>query len=129
MNICNSTSWHRINADRNLNVVTRHLWFILNRLNNHFFQNIIDTNLMLREFRCLLDETDWSHFSHKTSPSRLLSDLFWLKLPWQTIQQELGGIKVYDIGCGKGKYGLMLQDLSGNRISFYTGIDVKSQET
>ena len=84
---------------------------------------------MLREFRCLLDETDWSHFSHKTSPSRLLSDLFWLKLPWQAIQQELGKIKVYDIGCGKGKYGLMLQDLSGNRISSYTGIDVKYQDT
>lgn len=58
------------------------------------------------------------------SPSRILSDLFWKRLPWNTIANELGTISVFDTGCGSGNYGAFLQSVSNNHIDSYKGIDV-----
>ena len=111
MNILNSSSFHTLNADKPLSSREQKWWFTLNRINNNCFPNVIDQQLDVTTFQCSISENDWSHLLPKSSPSRIFSDLFWLKLPWQSIQQELGEIHIFDIGCGKGGYSAKLQDL------------------
>jgi SAM-dependent methyltransferase len=71
-----------------------------------------------------LSQVDWEKSNIKASPSRRLSGLFFLKLPWDKIESELGEIHVMDVGCGKGNMAILLQDFSGARIKSYTGLDI-----
>jgi SAM-dependent methyltransferase len=59
------------------------------------------------------------------SPSRALSDLFWMSLPWSRLEREFGTLRVFDIGCGSGAFGSRLRGWSGNRIERYIGMDVR----
>jgi SAM-dependent methyltransferase len=48
-----------------------------------------------------------------------------LSLPWQRISSELNGaVKVLEVGCGTGKYGLLVQDCLGDAFAGYVGLDV-----
>ena len=124
----NSTSVHRLNADERLNKANRLLWFILNWLNNNFFSNAKDPALTTRDFIADISESNWSQTDIKSSPSRKLSDLFWLQLPWGLIRSELGEIKIFDTGCGSGNYGVKLQSYSNNIIASYTGVDISPRD-
>ncbi len=64
------------------------------------------------------------YINYKSSPSRVLSDLFWLKLPWKKIKDELGEVNILDTGCGRGNYGRKLVNYSNNNMSSYFGIDI-----
>lgn len=70
-----------------------------------------------------LDEEDWGNIHVKSSPSRALSDLFWLKLDWEAVKSELGSINVFDTGAGKGGYALKLNGFAKG-ISTYFGVDL-----
>ena len=60
------------------------------------------------------------------SPSRALSNFFWMALPWQQIRLALGGqIHLLDIGCGTGKYFQLLQKWGGHTLDTYHGIDIR----
>lgn len=124
----NSTSVHCLNADDRLNKVNRLLWFILNYLNNNFFSNAKDPALITRDFIADISEANWSQTDIKSSPSRKLSDLFWLQLPWGLIRSELGEINIFDTGCGSGNYGVKLQSYSKNIIASYTGVDISQHD-
>lgn len=117
-----SSSIHKLNADKPLSTTARRLWYFLNYLNNHLppspFAKLPET----KPFRPDL-ERNWNALSPKSSPSRALSDLFWMQLPWARIQAQLGSVHILDVGCGSGRYGLELQKYSGTRIASYTGID------
>jgi hypothetical protein len=54
----------------------------------------------------------------------VLSTLLWESAPWETLRAWLGGIDVFDLGCGKGHYFREMQRVSGGRIRSYTGADV-----
>jgi len=120
----NSTSVHSLNADERLNKANRLLWFILNWVNNKFCSNAKDHALVTRDFIADISEANWSQTDIQSSPSRKLSDLFWLQLPWGLIRSELGEIKIFDTGCGSGNYGVKLQLYSKNTIAHYTGVDI-----
>lgn len=40
------------------------------------------------------------------------------------MQEELGSIRTFDVGCGSGQYGRRLMSWSGDRLATYTGADV-----
>jgi SAM-dependent methyltransferase len=101
------------------------MWLLLNWANNTWLPNhIIDDSLIIRNFSAGISEADWNRLDVKSSPSRKLSDLFWLKFPWASAKSELGEIKILDTGCGSGNYGVKLQSYSGESITSYTGIDI-----
>jgi SAM-dependent methyltransferase len=118
-----SSSVHRYNADHGLSKWGKRLWYSLNLLNNSFFPNLKSPKLQVKKFVPVLDDKAWQQVMPKSSPSRALSDLFWMQLPWEHIARQLGEIHVLDTGCGSGRYGLALQEYSGSRITSYAGLD------
>lgn len=118
-----SSSFHSLNADKGLTKWPRRLWYFLNWLNNSLFPNRKSSQLSLKRFQPDLSDKSWQHIHPKSSPSRALSDLFWMQLPWSQIAAELGQIHILDTGCGSGRYGIELQKFSGGLISSYTGLD------
>jgi hypothetical protein len=119
-----STSVHSLNADKRLTRTQRYLWLAANRLNNSFLPNAAGHGLAIIDFAADVAEDYWSRTAIKSSPSRKLSDLFWLQIPWEAIEAELGTISVFDTGCGSGGHGERLRAYSGDRVSSYTGVDV-----
>lgn len=123
-----TTSIHRWNADRRLPFGPggKLAWLALNRLNNARPYQGVDPRLQIRDFRCDALEARAATMPAGISPSRMLSDLFWITLPWGAIERELGGpIHVFDIGCGTGQYGPRLLSWSDERIVEYVGTDVQ----
>ena len=123
-----TTSIHRLNGDRRLpfGPAGKLAWLALNRLNNARPYQAVDPRLQIRDFRCDDLDTLAAALPAGISPSRMLSDLFWISLPWSAIQNELGGpIHAFDIGCGTGHYGPRMLSWSGGRIAEYVGTDVQ----
>jgi hypothetical protein len=118
-----SSSIHQLNADKSLSKWGRRLWYALNWLNNSLFPNWKERRLSIKKFIPQLSAEAWARIHPKSSPSRALSDLFWMQQPWARMQQELGEIHIVDTGCGSGRYGIELQRDSNGRIASYTGLD------
>ncbi|MEX1248898.1 MAG: hypothetical protein WEA61_10495 [Anaerolineales bacterium] len=118
-----STSIHRLNADHRLSKWKRRIWFALNWLNNSIFPGWKSNTLEIRHFDPDLSGKAWQQVDSRSSPSRALSDLFWMQLPWERIHADLGQIHIVDTGCGSGRYGEELQKFSGGRTASYTGLD------
>jgi SAM-dependent methyltransferase len=53
------------------------------------------------------------------TPSRLLCNIFWSKVDWNAIREELGALTVHDIGCGSGRYGKLVRDFAGFGLDYY----------
>lgn len=124
-----SSSIHKLNADKDLGKPQKFLWSLLNWVNNNLLPGYIaDASLVIHDFMPNISDEDWKQLSIKTSPSRKLCDLFWLKFPWELIKSEIGEIRVFDTGCGSGNYGIKLQSYSGNNITSYTGVDICKSE-
>ena len=59
------------------------------------------------------------------TPSRRLCNMFWHTLNWANVAKQLGGqVRVFDVACGAGQYGLKYQSYLGQNFSSYTGLDV-----
>jgi len=117
-----STSIHNLNGDKPLRNYQEKLYCILNRINNIFPNLNVDNTITIKNFSCDVKKY-WNQLTMNHSPSRTLSNLFWLCLPWRTIKEELGEIHIFDTGCGTGRYGLNLLDWSYGNISSYIGVD------
>lgn len=123
-----TTSIHRLNGDRHLSHAGKLAYFALNWLNNRLPEWFVDPHMTIRDFRCPNLAASMSQLGAGTSPSRRLSDLFWITLPWPEIQEELDAIRVLDVGCGEGGYASRLMTWSGDRIVSYLGADVRAHE-
>ncbi|MFA5173419.1 MAG: hypothetical protein WC435_03430 [Candidatus Paceibacterota bacterium] len=120
-----STSFFNINADRRLSKWGMRLFMAGNRLNNSLPYSFLDKKLKIKNFSLSEQELKkfWPLTEIKSSPSRKLSDLFWLSLPWTKIKEELNAINIFDVGCGSGNYGKFFANKAGAEISSYVGID------
>lgn len=120
-----SSSFHKLNSDKpNRSFIFRLSWLVANFLNNRFTGYRIDPRLELATFRYSKEELNhYWHILPKSTPSRILCDLFWIKVPWEKLQQELGSLHILDVGCGSGYYLNRLQTYSGQTFR-YTGLDV-----
>lgn len=123
-----TTSIHNLNADRGLSKFQKIVYLFLNWINNLFPYVHIDKKLEIKYFNSISIASLWKRSPITSSPSRKLSDLFWMNLPWSKIEKELGRINVMDIGCGSGEYGTKLTQWSKNRIDHYTGIDLHKHD-
>ena len=119
-----TTAIHSLNADSGLNRCEKMFYLLLNWVNNLFPYSFIDNDLKICDFTCDDLQLHWDRLRVKGSPARKLSDLFWLKLPWDKIRKELSEIHVLDTGCHSGAYGLKVMDWSRGNIATYTGIDL-----
>lgn len=117
-----NTSIHNLNADNGLSKIGKAVWMLLNLINNNYFPDR-SKELCVDNFCPELDDEDWQKINIKSTPSRSLSDLFWLKIDWKTIKSELGSINVFDTGAGDGGYALKLNDFAEG-ISTYFGTDL-----
>lgn len=126
----NSSSVHRCNADGGMSYLGKILWLFLNWLNNSWFPNVKDANLVVCNFIPELSEERWKQgHENGASPGRTLSNLFLMELPWDRIQSVLGHIHLMDVGCGSGNNSTRLQSWSGGRLSSYVGFDVRENES
>ncbi len=123
-----STSRHRINADQPLSTIAKAGYFLFNWLNNQRPDADRDPHLAVRDFARSDLAARWPELPRGASPSRTLSDLFWLTLPWPALRAELGEIRVLDVGCGSGAYGPRLLSWSGGHIASYTGTDARPHD-
>ncbi len=121
-----STSIHKINGDKGLSVFKGRLFSLLNRINNLFPYAGLDSGMELQNFLCPDVGAYWPLLDKQSSPSRKLSDLFWVSLPWGNMREELGDIHIMDTGCGSGNYGRKLLQWSRAAVASYTGIDIFS---
>ena len=122
-----TTSIHRLNGDRHLSPSGKLAYVLFNWLNNALPNWRVDPRMAIHDFRRADLQSLWPQLQPGSSPSRRLSDLFWLTLPWERIQQELGAIRVLDIGCGSGHYGPRLISWSDSRVASYAGADLQAQ--
>lgn len=105
---------------------SRALWLALNRLNNARPASDVDPSLEIVRFSASSVMSFWPKIDVTASPARKLCDLFWLSLPWPRIATELGGsVRVIEVGCGSGKYGLLLKNALGEAFGGYVGLDVE----
>ena len=113
-------------GDGHLRLDRRVAYLLGNAFENRSPDRDLDPDLTLAGFSCeaALDRLD--QIAGTPSPSRAWSDLFWMHLPWDAFERELGPIRVLDLGCGSGQYGVRLQSWSGERIAHYGGLDVQA---
>lgn len=121
-----SSSFHSLNADEKINFFEKRLWKFLNFLNNSYFPHHFN-GFHIEKFTPEISESDRLKIPDKASPSRFLSDLFWMKLNWNLIRSELGEIHVFDSGAGSGKYGIKINEFS-NGITSYLGLDLSPND-
>ena len=122
--IMKSTSIHNLNADKGLGLLYKPPYLFLNWLNNLWPYYNLDKRIRFVQW-----QGDWvGHWAkvyRESSAGRKISDLFWRTLPWRQIKSDLGGINIFDTGCGSGSYGLLINDASEKSVTSYTGVDAK----
>jgi SAM-dependent methyltransferase len=107
-----------------MNWAEKKLYYILNNASNSFSPNKVNNKLDIKKFKPSNIEKRWNNLGMTDTASRKLCDLFWMNLPWQLIETELGLIKIIDTGCGNGDYARKITNWSSNRINRYIGIDL-----
>ena len=101
-------------------------YFLLNALNNARPYANLDPRLAIKPFTYPSLAERWADLPRGASPSRTLSDLFWMTRPWAAMRAELGPIRVLDVGCGRGDYGPRLLNWGAGAIERYTGTDARA---
>ena len=110
------------NGDGALSLGGRIAYLAQNRINNRAPYEHLDPGLSIADLD-VRESTRLDELPGLPSPSRALCDLFWMYLPWDAIEQEVGPLRILDVGCGTGRYGVTLQAWSGARVARYLGID------
>ncbi len=113
-----------MNADQGLGKYQRKLWFWLNRIVNGLSSLQTPSDLRVANYSPHITSVLWKQLPATSSPSRRLSDLFWLDLPWDKTCAGLGEVRVLDAGCGSGNLALTLWEQSRGRIERYVGFDI-----
>ena len=117
-----SSSWHIINSDYKMTVTNKVMYIAFNSL--LLFFPAVRQNFVKKKFTpstTLLERVSSIH-STPVSPSRLLSDLFWISLDWSNIEKVIGSpIRIFEVGCGTGRYGTLINSV--HPIQTYTGLD------
>lgn len=117
-----SSSWHVINSDYRLSRFQKMMYLLFNGIQVLIPSltrpapllkftpntNVVGELVALQEF--------------PISPSRFLSNTFWMSRDWDELEQEIGEpLEVLEVGCGTGRYGALLKTL--HPIT-YTGLDL-----
>jgi SAM-dependent methyltransferase len=112
-------------GDGPLRIGQRLSYLALNRIDNRRPYADRDPGVALADFQCADALPHVRGLTGTPSPSRALSDLLWMQLPWERMAQELGPLRVVDLGCGTGGYAAKFMSWSGGHVAQYTGIDLE----
>ena len=113
----------QINGDNPGNIFNRLLYFyqcIKNHKNKNFKEsyNIIEPRLSIKHLK-----------TFNKSPSRLLCDGLWNTIDYENLTSQFGSkLYFFDIGCGSGLYGKLVEKFSSNNFGNYTGLDIYKNE-
>jgi SAM-dependent methyltransferase len=123
-----SSSSHIVNADYFMSISDKLKYFLFNLVNN------LNTTIRMQHTRvanfnpsksAIIEHLNTT--SEPTSPSRVMSNIFWEQLDWRLIRAKLSGeIRVLEVGCGTGRYGEKLNQLAS--INSYKGVDIEARE-
>ena len=116
-----NSSVHSINSDRDLNLLWKVVWILLNFINNNLW-SFKSFNYSIYSFTPNITKADLARLDAKSSPPRALSDLFWMKIDYKKVRLELGEINVFDTGTGSGSKALKIESYAGGISSFH-GVD------
>ena len=129
MNKLNTSNFlENISGDKKLNVFKKIYWILICILNYLLsFANSNDPRIKLIKFR---KNSNSNLINKNDSPSRILSDIFWLTLPWKKIKKSLKKkISILEVGCGNGRYGFFLKKILKKNFNNYIGIDINKKKT
>lgn len=116
---------NRYNGDGPLRIDQRAAYLLYNAIDNRFPYRGLDPAIALADFRNDRARDRLSELSGTPSPSRAMSDLFWMHLPWAEMERELGPLRIFDLGCGSGAYAVKFAKWSGSRVARYVGLDLQ----
>tara|TARA_Y100001970_G_scaffold166840_1_gene204285 strand:- start:1269 stop:2153 length:885 start_codon:yes stop_codon:yes gene_type:complete len=123
-----SCKFNNISGDEKLNFVKKIYWILVSILN--FVLSIFDmTDKRIKLIK--FNNINKINFIKKNeSPSRILSDLFWLNFPWEKNKKALKKkFSIIEIGCGSGKYGFFLKKILKKNFQNYLGLDINLKKT
>jgi hypothetical protein len=123
-----SSSAHSLNADLPMRRIDKIQYLVLNLLSNIFTKFRLD-GVKVTKFQPSQDlvAVHVETLSGINSPSRIISNIFWEELDWDLIRKRLNGeLRVIEVGCGTGRYGVKLRELA--QIDSYRGIDIEASE-
>jgi hypothetical protein len=124
-----STSTTRLCGDVKLTAAQKIKYLLLNASNNKAQFNGVDRNLKISNYTpkswrdAAIDETVGDGDA-PASPSRFLSNEFWKDFDLDPLVKSNGPIRVLEVGCGTGVYGLLFQRKLGDNLALYRGVDV-----
>jgi len=100
-------------------------WLLINIFNNNLRPKKPDFNKYKFIEKFKISSTDLKNIEKKefSSPSRVLCNLFWEKINWENVKNEIGELNILDTGCGDGTYSLKLNRYAKG-INSYRGIDL-----
>ena len=116
-----NSSIHSINSDKDIGLFLKVVWMLLNYVNNSLF-SLKAFNYYIHNFNPNITKADLIRLNPTSSPSRALSDLFWMKIDYEKIHIELEEINVFETGAGSGSLGPKIDSYAGG-ISSYYGVD------
>jgi SAM-dependent methyltransferase len=119
----NRSSLNWISGDAPLGKWEARAWIWLNRLSASLRQPSLQPILAFRP-RSIAYPSEY--IPAVSSPSRVLSNLFWQSLDAERIRTALGPLRLLDVGCGKGGYMRLLAEAIGP-LESYRGIDIKKR--
>jgi len=123
-----SSSSHTVNADYFMSPSDKLKYLLFNLVNN-LSTNIRMQGIAVEKFNpsksVVIDYLKTT--TEPTSPSRIMSNIFWEQLDWKLIRAKLNGeIRVLEVGCGTGRYGEKLNRSAS--IDSYKGVDIEARE-
>ena len=124
-----STSTSKLCGDVKLAAAQKIKYLLLNVSNNKAQFSGVDQNLKISNYapksycNAAINETVGGG-DVPPSPSRFLCNEFWRDFDLEPLVKSNGPIRVLEVGCGTGVYGLLFQRKLGDKLALYHGVDV-----
>jgi hypothetical protein len=119
-----------LNADCGLSKLQSKQYIFYNKLNNYLGKNSTSNGLEIYDYKLKKLEEKLALQKFDSSPSRKLSDTFWMSINWKFIKTLLAEeINIFDSGCGSGVYLEKLTEYSTEKFNSYIGFDLVKRDS
>lgn len=120
-----STSSPQLCGDVKLSIKEKIRYIWINYKNNKSNLCALDERIIFKKFSPKIRTNQISQVGNiPPSPSRYLSNEFWRDCDLDFLLESNGPLRVLEVGCGTGIYGLELQRKLGDKLKLYRGVDI-----
>ncbi len=125
-----SISLQQLCGDINLSIFDKIKYILLNYENNKLKQTEIDCRIKFINYKpkSISLESKLSCQAPVTPP-RFLCNEFWDDFDLSQLIKSNGPLRILEVGCGTGVYGLELQRKLGDNMALYRGVDIVRQSS